>query len=317
MQKYLLTKRESSRQASLRKKIQIIVIGGIIFSLLFFLVPKLVSGVVYIAWRPFDIVRVWVTESSDSLPQYLRDRSTLVEELQSLKAAAVVDLGNENTISKLQFENDQLRALVGEVPKERLLARVIARPNELPYDMLMLDRGTENGVTLHSPVFLGRDQLIGVVSDVRSKTSLVSLVTTSGFVSTAYVIGPNIYTFAEGMGGGILRVRIPQGIPLNVDDLVILPAVSVTGVFGSVTEVITSPTQPEQYGFVTLSSPLQSIQYVSVGTEAVVPQTYDMAREQVNTLVQSLLQIDLPAGVLVTPETASTTATSTATSTSP
>lgn len=315
MQKYLSTKRGSSRQASLRKKIQIIIIVGIIFGLLFFLVPRVISGVVYIIWRPFDIVRVWVTESSDSLPQYLRDRTKLVEELQSLKAAAAVDMGNENTIGKLQFENDQLRSLVGEVPKERLLARVIARPNELPYDMLMIDRGTENGVTLHSPVFLGRDQLIGVVSDVRSKTALVTLVTTAGFTSTAYVIGPNIYTYAEGMGGGILRVRIPQGIPLNVDDLVVLPSVSVTGVFGSVAEVVTSPTQPEQYGFVTLSSPLQGIQYVSVGAEAIVPQTYDVARDQIDVFVQSLLQVDLPEGVLVTPETATSTASSSATTT--
>ncbi len=263
------------------------------------------------------MVRVWVAESSDSLPQFLRERSALVEELQSLKAAAAIDQGNENTINKLQFENDQLRSLFGEVPKERLLARVIARPNELPYDMLMIDRGTENGVTLHAPVFLGRDQLIGVVSDVRTKTALITLVTTAGFTSTAYVIGPNIYTYAEGMGGGIMRVRIPQGIPLQVDDLVVLPAVSVTGVFGAVAEVVTSPTQPEQYGFVTLESPLQGIQYVSVGTEAVVPQSYDIARDQVDTFVRELFQIDLPEGVLVTPETATTSATTSATSSNP
>jgi len=291
---------------------------GLIAVLLFFVVPRVVSGVVYILWQPFDIVRVWVSESNDSFPQYVRDRAALVEELRSLKAAATTDQGNENTITKLQFENNQLRALLGDVPKERLLARVIARPNELPYDMIMLDRGQEHGVILHSPVFLGRDQLIGVVSDVRLTSALVTLVTTSGFTSTAYVIGPNIYTYAEGMGGGILRVRIPQGIPLKVDDLVVLPAVSVTGVFGAVTEVTTSPTQPEQYGYVTLQTSLQGIQYVSVGTEVIVPQSHDTAKAQINALVQSMLVIDLPPGVLVTPETATSTSSSTlATSTLP
>ncbi len=317
MPKYSLIKKGSSRRASSVRNLQRIALALALVAAAAFVMPKVLTGLAQLVFAPFDAVRIWVTQSQDSLPQYLRDRHALIQEIEILKASVATDQGDQNTIRKLQFENEQLRSLVGEIPEERDLARVIARPNQLPYDMVMLDRGSEEGVVEGAPVFVGQDQLIGVVSDVRTNTSLVTLVTTSGFTSTAYVMGANIYTYAEGMGGGIMRVRIPQDIPLHVGDIVMLPAVNSTGVFGAVAAIENSPTQPEQYGYVPLKVSLQSLQYVSIGRESIVPQTYEEARAQVDLTLSKLLQVDLPPGVLVTPETetASTTATSTASTT--
>jgi cell shape-determining protein MreC len=269
---------------------------------------------VKVAWYPFDAVRVWVNESGDSFPQYIRDRRALATEIEELKVSIATSQGNENTINKLIAENAELRNLLGAVPGERQVARVIARPNRLPYDLLMIDRGSDHGIEQFAPVFLGHDQVIGVVMRVQARTALVALTTTAGFTSTAYVYGPNIFTFAEGIGGGVLRVRVPQSVVLQLGDLVVLPAID-SGVFGAIAEIETSPTQPEQYGYITLPQSLQSVAYVSVGAEPIETHSFDEARAVVEEIRDDLFTVEVPPEMLVTPDTASTTATSTATTT--
>ncbi len=284
----------------------------VVLFLLYLTIPSVVRIAVSVVWYPFDVVRVWVAESGSSLPQYLRERSALVGELDDLKAEIATQRGTENTLRKLQIENDIFREHISAVKDVRILGRVIGRPNQLPYDMLMLDRGSVHGVKLQAPVFAGSDQVIGFVSKVQEKTSLVTLVTTAGFSSSAYVIGPNIHTFAEGVGGGVLRVRVPQGILLQTGDLVILPALD-SGVYGAVSLVEAVPTQPEQFGYVSADISLQSLYYVSIGAEPVVAHSYTEAEEVIADVKATLFQVDLPPGVLVTPETATSTITPTST----
>jgi cell shape-determining protein MreC len=282
----------------------------VLLVVLFYLVPKLVFGLVSTVVYPFELVRLWVLESQDSLPYYLRDRHTLIEQIESLEQQVAVSGGTENTLTKLKVENEQFRLLCEAVPEERVIARVVGRPPKLPYDVIMLDRGSEHGVVTEAPVFVGSDQIIGYVSRVYSKTALVTLVSTAQFESMAYIMGPNIYTYARGVGGGMMRVVVPQGVPLSVGDTVILPAID-SGVYGTVAYIETSPTQPEQYGYVPMKQNLQSLQYVSIGQEPIVPHTYEEAESLLSELRSDLFSVSLPPGVLVTPQVATSTATTT------
>lgn len=315
MKKSSLIKKANSRRTSLTKKVSLVALALILCAALFFVIPKVVTSVVAVMWYPFDAVRVWVAESGSSLPQFIRERSALIEELEALKIKIATEQGTENTIVKLRVENDELRELAGAVPEARVLARVIGRPGTLPYDIVMLDRGRIHGIIENAPVFLGADQVIGFVSKVNEKTSFVTLVTTPGFTSSAYVIGPNIYTFAEGMGSGIMRVRVPQGIMLRTGDMVLLPAID-SGIYGVVSYIETSATQPEQYGFVTTNIPTQSLYYVSVGKESIVPHSFEEAEALVDVTKEALFTVPVPPEILVTPETSSSTATTTATTSS-
>jgi cell shape-determining protein MreC len=278
------------------------VLLAILGILLAYTVPQFVRFSVALFWLPYDAVRLWVLESQDSLPTYLRERHTLDARIRELEGALAIARGSEQTVTKLEYENQELRTLLGAVPEARILARVIARPNQLPYDVVMIDRGERNGVLLHAPVYTGRDQIIGFVTKVFDRTSHVTLVTTPGFEATAYVYGPNIYTTTEGMGSGVLRVRVPQGIALNETDLVIFPAID-SGVFGSIIRVETSPTKPERYGYVLADTALQSLQYVSVGRESVQTHSFAEAQAVVAETAARLFSIDVPVASLVTPET--------------
>lgn len=302
MKTSLLTKKANSRRISLIKRILFALFGASLLGLIIFVVPFILRSAVGVVWYPFDMVRVWVAESGSSFPQYIRARSTLIAELESYKIANSIERGDESTIIKLQIENDAFRLQLGAVPEERLLARVIARPNQLPYDMLMLDRGRNHGVVENAPVFLGKDQVIGFVSIVHDATSLVTLITTPGFIASAYVFGPNIYTETEGMGGGILRVRVPQGILLSAHDLVMMPALD-SGVYGEIAYIEAAPSQPEQYGYVRTSVPLQSLYYVSVAREPMVTHTFAEAKNLVANVKSALFSVAVPPNELVVPET--------------
>lgn len=310
MKTSLLTKKANSRRNLLTKRIGPLLALALVLSISFLVLPTVTRVIVAFVWYPFDSVRVWVNESGSSLPQYLRERSALLAEIEANKIAIAIDQGTENTITRLQIENDAFRTQLGAVPAERLLARVVARPNQLPYDVVMIDRGTDQGVVQNAPVFLGKDQVVGFVSSVNPTNALVTLVTTAGFRTSAYVIGPNIYTETEGMGGGILRVRVPQGILLQADDLVILPAID-SGVYGEVSYVEAAATQPEQYGYVAAAVPLQSLYYVSVGREPMVTHSFAEAQTVVADVQSDLFTVAVPEAMLVVPETFATTSTTT------
>ncbi|MFN3187922.1 MAG: rod shape-determining protein MreC [Candidatus Paceibacteria bacterium] len=302
MKKYSLITKASSRHSSFRRKITTTVFIVALGVLLLYAVPQLVRFTSALFWMPYDSVRVWILESQSAIPVYLRDRQALNEELRELQSELSLLRTQDETFLKLEQENDELRELLGAVPESRVVARVLARPNQLPYDVLMIDRGANDGIFLHAPVFTGRDQVIGLVTRVLDKSAHVTLVTTPGFLATAYVYGPNIYTTTEGMGSGVLRVRVPQGIALNEEDIVVLPAID-SGVFGLITRVETSPTKPERYGYVIADTSLQSLQYVSVGREPAVTHSFVEAQEVVANTSIKLFTVDVPLESLVTPET--------------
>ncbi len=306
MKTSLLTKKASSRRTLLIRRFILIVIFALLSVLSVVILPVVARGIATVVWYPFDVVRVWVAESGSSLPQYIRERRTLLGELEAYKVADATSRGNESTIKKLQIENDEFRKQLGAVPEERLLARVVARPNQLPYDMLMLDRGSNHGVVIDAPVFVGKDQVIGFVSAIHAETSLVTLLSTPGFTASAYVFGPNIYTVTEGMGGGVLRVRVPQGILLQPHNIVVLPAID-SGVYGEVAYVEAAPSQPEQYGYVRTSIPLQSLYYVSIGRQPIVTHSFDDAKTVVADTANKLFSVAVPASELVVPESYKTT----------
>lgn len=303
-----MIKKENYRHTSRKRLVGsfVILLAGIL--LVIFILPKLIFSLVGLFWMPIDGLRIWLSQSGDSLPAYFRDRNELLNEIKDLKTKIASEQGTEHSINRLEKENNRLRELLGTVSEERILARVIARPNDLPYDLLMLDIGREQGLIEGAPVYVGKDQVIGLLTKVEAKTSLVTLVTTPGVTVSAYIYGPNIFTIAEGIGGGVMRVRVPQGIILNNEDLVILPALD-SGVLGKIGEVVTTPTNPERHGYITFDTPIQSLRYVSVGTAPVVTNTFDESLVVVEKILNEKLMVDVPPNRLVRPDIATSSET--------
>jgi cell shape-determining protein MreC len=281
--------------------------------LFLFLAPKVFSFAVSLVLSPIHAVQTWVQHSSGSLPQYLRERTVLVEQINDLKSSLATQSGEQFTIELLSKENEELRVLLGDIEEKRIVAGIIGRPNKLPYDVLVLDKGSADNIVEGAPVFIGKDTVIGIVKKVFPKSSVVELITSSGFSASVYIFGPNIYTNAVGIGGGQLRVGVPQGITLTEGDLVVLPSAA-TGVYGSISTVDSVPTRPEQYGYVSPEIPLSSLRLVSVGDAPLEPVSFEEAQAIVAEAHSAVFEVPVPEGILVTTNgtsTASSTATTT------
>jgi hypothetical protein len=255
------------------------------------LLPRVISFVSDVVVYPFHATAVWLDESSSLVPTFIRDRISLQEQIENLENELVEASRMDLTQQRLIEENTSLRNLLGIDVQERTAAAVIARPNELPYDFLQIDRGSSHGIEVGAPVFIGNDTVIGLVAYTASRYSFVELVTTPGFEASAFLTGPNVVVTMEGVGGGVARVRVPQGIALTTGNLVHLPSVE-PGIFGRISHVENRPTQPEQYGYITPDVAMSGLHRVSVGKLSQISQSVELIDEKISALIKQQLVVE-------------------------
>lgn len=288
------------------KRLRVVLVATV-FLLLAMLLPKLFSAVSTAVMAPVHAVNTWLEESSSLAPVFIRSRLSLEEQIEELENELAVSNKTSLTLQRLTDENNRLRQLLGINEESRVAASVIARPDELPYDLLQIDRGSDHGIEIGSPVFIGRDIVIGLIVHTAPTYSFVELVTTPGFEATAFISGPNVAAIIEGMGGGVARVRVPQGVLLKAGNLVYLPSVE-PGAFGRISHVENRPTQPEQYGYISPDVPISGLFRVSVGKQSQIAHS----AEEINTRILEQMRKELlVGGVVVEGQVTATTTAST------
>lgn len=250
----------------------------------------------------------WLFATPDSIPGYLQDKASLIAEIESLRSQLAGFDGNRVTIAHLQAENDTLRQRLSVASTSQIFASVIGRPPQVAYDALLLDVGFTQGVVEGAVVYLGAHQAIGTVVRSFADSSVVKLFSSPDVNATAFLIGPDVYADTQGLGGGVLEVSVPQGVSLAVGDLVVLPAVG-AGVYGEVEEVVSVPTEPVQYGYVTIGTALSSVRTVSVGTDTVRAHSYEEIEDIVRAATLDVLQVTVPDALRITPSTTTPTTT--------
>lgn len=122
----------------------------------------------------------------------------------------------------LYAENQTLKALLNRTEgHEVVLATILLRPPGTPYDTLLIDRGSRDGVTEGNRVSAGGTTVVGRVSEVFEESARVLLFSSPG-VSYEGVIAGKITFSVEGQGGGSLRGEVPVGSEVAVGDHVLL-----------------------------------------------------------------------------------------------
>jgi cell shape-determining protein MreC len=271
------------RRKSDTKKITRLTIGVLLVLLVGLVLPPTVRILGSVVLYPVQQVENWLAQSSMVIPVLWRDKIEMQEHISELEQG-IAELGRKNlTEQRLFQENNRLRGLLGSVDQPRILAAVVAKPTELPYDLLQIDQGSRDGISIGSPVYIGTDSVIGLVSDVYPTHSFVTLFTTPGFLATVYMTGADVTATLEGLGGGVARVKMPQGITLQIGDLVHVPSVQ-PGLYGQIAWIESEPTQPEQFGYITPQIPIQSLYQVAVGS----PTTVTLEAAEVSKNIENL-----------------------------
>ena len=144
------------------------------------------------------------------------------------------DLANENKILKQQLselslklladsglasENESLRSLVelGGTNK-KILAEVLSKPPISPYDVLVINVGSENGVEVGDQIVVTGGVVIGEVEKAFSTYSQVVLYSNPGKQTQVLIGEKRLAATAQGVGGGAFQVILPRETEVKSGD---------------------------------------------------------------------------------------------------
>lgn len=174
--------------------------------------------------------------------------------------AALADrdaLYRENVLLKAQFGRDT--ALHG------ILAGVVMAPPGIPYDTLLIDAGSAQGISTGDLVSAGGTTVIGTVSEVYATASRVKLFSSPGESYQAFVVhgATSIPVSIEGQGAGSMEGQIPAGSVVAEGDTVEFPGIA-GGFVGQVSHVDAKNGESFQTVYVRLPVDLFSLRFVEV-----------------------------------------------------
>lgn len=156
--------------------------------------------------------------------------------LSSFSDAAALSAKNEQLMSQnaaLASENQALLQKVfalaalggaeGAPRAAEIIAGVVARPPQSPYDTLVLAAGAESGVTLGMEAFGAGGVPLGVVSAVTKDFSRVTLFSAPGRVTRGWVGEASVPIDIFGAGAGAMSASLARSANSAVGDRVFVP----------------------------------------------------------------------------------------------
>jgi cell shape-determining protein MreC len=165
----------------------------------------------------------------------------------------------------LKDENNELKSMLGRLPvsNDLVLGNILTKPNNSPYDTIIIDAGQKEGLKDGNQVFANGDIPIGNVAKVYDKTSLVTLYTNPGQKTEGFINGLNASVELIGRGGGNFEMIVPVELQIERGTIIYLPG-STSLDIALIDETISTPTDP--FKKVLLSSPVnvQNLKWVEV-----------------------------------------------------
>ncbi len=179
--------------------------------------------------------------------------------LSSFGDAAALALQNEKLVNEntaLSNENRTLlqkaasiTALPGSHVTERnntsgILAGVVARPPESPYDIFVLAAGEKAGVTSGMEVFGAGGVPIGFISSVSDDFSHAMLFSAPGIVTHGWIGPSHTPLTIQGFGAGVMSASLARSAGIVEGDTVFVPGPGALAM-GRITRIDSDPLAPE------------------------------------------------------------------------
>ncbi|MDE2173396.1 MAG: rod shape-determining protein MreC [Patescibacteria group bacterium] len=176
----------------------------------------------------------------------------------SLGNAAALSLQNENLAKENAALADENRTLLKKIsdvsalfgfpaPQKGdsgILAGVLARPPESPYDTLVLAAGKRTGAMRGMEAYGAGGVPLGIVTDVLDDFSRVTLFSAPGILTYGWVgTHATIPVTITGAGAGTMNASVPRSAGIVAGDSVFVPGPGMLPI-GSVSRVDSDPSSP-------------------------------------------------------------------------
>lgn len=259
---YLLDKKEK------RKKSIYITLCVIVLVFLFYFRLSVFDGLSYVTGGLFRPVLVFgnnVGEELTNLGSFFVSKSSLYLENKNLQSQIKEEETRMANYNSIVEENDKLKETLGRKKEKTnmILAAILSKPNQSPYDTLIVDIGANKGIKEGKTVFGLGDIPIGKISMVYENSSKVVLFSSPGEKTQVVVGEKDIYLEAIGRGGGNFEIILPRDFKLQKGDQVLMPGIN-NYVLAIGETVISDPRDP--YIKALLKSPLniQELKFVEI-----------------------------------------------------
>jgi len=202
------------------------------FALIAFFVRVLAPNFFWYAFTPVFASADVLAARSHSFMQSFSDVAALASKNERLMRENAALASENQTLFKKVADISAL----SDVQETGILASVIARPPESPYDTLVLAAGANAGVTLGMEAFGAGGVPLGVVSSILADFSRVTLFSAPSMNTAGWVGSANLPLTISGTGAGAVNAVAARSANIAVGDTVFVPG---PGMFpiGTVTRI--------------------------------------------------------------------------------
>ena len=251
-----------------RKKFFNIALGVLVLVILFYFRSGIFNGLSFMAgglFRPVLILGNNIGEKFGNLGAYFASKNSLSAENENLKTQILESEADRANYASVIAENTSLKEMLGRKdPKTNMiLATILAKPNQSPYDTLVIDAGVQEGIEIGNAVFALGNVPIGRVAEVYLNSSKVVLFSNTGEKTQVIISGRDVFVELVGRGGGNFEMILPRDLTLQKGDQVVLPRIN-PYVLAVVEEIISDPREPFTKALLVSPVNIQELKFVEV-----------------------------------------------------
>ncbi|MFA4975752.1 MAG: rod shape-determining protein MreC [Candidatus Paceibacterota bacterium] len=288
---YLLDKK-------IRKNKYLKIIFFVIFLFIFiYFRASIFNGLSYISsfiFRPVLILGNNIGEKLLNTGSYFYSKNFLLKENNILKEKINEQEARILNYNSVLDENLKIKEILGRKLEKTnmVLSSILAKPNQSPYDTLIIDVGEKDGILLGQRVFALGNIPIGRIAEVFANSSKVILFSNGGEKTEVIVsnntieslilpspnknqngLARNAFSIADaggdtfmqviGRGGGNFDMILPRDFVLEKGVKVVLPGIT-PYVVGIVQTIVSDPRDAYQKAILTSPVNIQGLKFVEV-----------------------------------------------------
>lgn len=211
-------------------------------------------------WKIGDNIKSWFNSNLT----VFKGKKSLGEENQKLRDKISELEAKFLSYETIEQENHQLKeSLLRTGEQKFLLSYIISRPPQSPYDALIIDAGSENGLQKGMEVTAYGDVLIGYIGEVFPKNSKVKLVSFPNTETNTMIASLNIPAIVVGRGGSNMEIVLTKSIEVKPGEKVITLGIKPL-VVGIIERIESDPSDPTQKLLLRLPVNIHELRHVMI-----------------------------------------------------
>ncbi|MFA5936754.1 MAG: rod shape-determining protein MreC [Candidatus Paceibacterota bacterium] len=223
------------------------------------------SYVSHLVFRPVLILGNNISGKLSNVGAYFYSKKSLLIENENLNLKLNEQSAKIANYNSILDENLKIKEILGRSSENKItvLGSILSKPNQSPYDTLIIDVGEKNKIEVGQRVFAIGNIPIGRIAEVYLNSSKVILFSNPGEKTEVVVSGQNAFMQVVGRGGGNFEMTLPRDFILEKGTEIVLPGIN-TYVLGIVETIISDPRDSFQKALLVSPVNIAELKFVEV-----------------------------------------------------